>query len=79
MAGDIGPIGPVGVDQRGNRWTIELVETMGTRVFDLRRLPRLKEAARDRVGWRDVVRVVTRGRLRSDGTMFYIIFCLLSS
>jgi len=35
----------------------EVVETTGLR------LPQLKEAARDRVGWRDVVRVVTRGRL----------------
>jgi len=31
-------------------------------------LQQLKEAAQDRVGWRDVVRVVTRGRLRPDGT-----------
>jgi len=28
----------------------------------------LKEAARDRMGWRDVVKVVTRRRLRPDGT-----------
>jgi len=31
------------------------------------RLQLLKEAARDRVGWRDVFRVDTRGRLRPDG------------
>jgi len=40
----------------------EVVETTGLR------LQRLKEAAQDRVGWRYVVRVVTRGRLRPDGT-----------
>jgi len=32
------------------------------------KLQQLKEAARDRVGWRDVVRVVISGRLRPDGT-----------
>jgi len=32
------------------------------------RLQQQKEAARDRVDWRDVVRVVTRGHLRLDGT-----------
>jgi len=31
-------------------------------------LQHLKEAARDRVGWRDVVKIVTRVRLRPDGT-----------
>jgi len=40
----------------------DVVETTGLR------LQQLKEAARDRVRWRDVVRVVTRGRLRPDGT-----------
>jgi len=40
----------------------EVMKTTGLR------LQQLKEAARDRVGWRDVVRVVTRGRLRPDGT-----------
>jgi len=45
------------------RWTDEVVETTGLR------LQQPKEAVRDRVrGWRDVVRVVTRGRLRPDGT-----------
>jgi len=39
----------------------EVVETTGLR------LQQLKEAARDRVGWRDVVRVDTRGCLRPDG------------
>jgi len=42
------------------RWMDEVMETTG--------LLKLKEAARDRVGWRDVVRVVTRGHLRPDGT-----------
>jgi len=37
----------------------EVVKTAG-----LLRLQQLKEAARDRVGWRDVIRVITRGRLR---------------
>jgi len=32
------------------------------------RLQLLREAVRDKVGWRDAVRVVTRGRLRPDGT-----------
>jgi len=36
----------------------EVVETTGLR------LQQLKGATRDMVGWRDVVRVVTRGRLR---------------
>jgi len=44
------------------KWMDEVVETMG------QRLQQVKEATRDRVGWRDVVRLVTRGRLRPDGT-----------
>jgi len=52
----------VGVDRGGDRWIDEVMETTGLR------LQQLKEAARDRVGWRDIVRVVTRGRLRPDGT-----------
>jgi len=40
----------------------EVMETMGLR------LQQLKEADRDRVGWRSVVKIVTRGRLRPDGT-----------
>jgi len=43
------------------RWMDEVVETMGVRI------EQLIEAARDRVGWRDVVRVVSRGRLHPDG------------
>jgi len=31
-------------------------------------LQQLKEAARDRVGWRDVVKIITRGRLHFAGT-----------
>jgi len=37
-------------------------ETMGLQ------LQQLREAARDRVGWKDVVRIVTRVRQRPDGT-----------
>jgi len=40
----------------------EVIETTGLQFQEP------KEAARDRVGWRDVVRVVTRGLLRPDGT-----------
>jgi len=40
----------------------EVMETMGLR------LQQLKEATRDRVGWKDVVKIVTSGRLRPDGT-----------
>jgi len=32
------------------------------------RLQQVKKAARHRVGWRDVFEIVTRGRLRLDGT-----------
>jgi len=38
----------------------EVVESAGLR------FQQLKEAAQDRVEWRDVVRVVTRGCLRPD-------------
>jgi len=48
--------------QSRRRWMDEVVELMGLR------LQQPKEAARDRVEWRNVVRVVTRGRLRPDGT-----------
>jgi len=44
------------------RWMDEVVETTGLR------LQQLKEAARDRVGWRDVVNIVSSGCLRLDGT-----------
>jgi len=47
---------------RPSRWIDEVVGTTGLQ------LQQLKEAARDRVGWRDVVRDFTRGRLRPDGT-----------
>jgi len=40
----------------------EVVEATGIR------LQQLKEVARDRVRWRAVVRVLTRGRLRQDRT-----------
>jgi len=40
----------------------EVMETTGLR------LQQLNEAARDRVGSRDGIRVVTRGRLRPDRT-----------
>jgi len=53
--------GEVGFD-RGGRWMEEVVETTSVRHQEL------KEAARDRVGWRDVVRVVPRGRRRPDTT-----------
>jgi len=51
-----------GWDWPRRRWMDEVMETTGLR------LQQLKEAARDRVGWRDVVKIVTRGRLRPDGT-----------
>jgi len=44
------------------RWMDEVMETAGLR------LRQLKEAGRDRVGWKDVVKIETRGRLRPDGT-----------
>jgi len=44
------------------RWMDEVMETTSLR------LQQLKEAARDGVGWRDVFRVVTRRRLRREGT-----------
>jgi len=40
----------------------EVMETTGLRH------QQLKETARDRVGSRDVVKIVTRRRLRTDGT-----------
>jgi len=48
--------------QPRRRWMDEVMETTGLQ------LQMLKKAARDRVGWKDVVRVVTRGRLHPDGT-----------
>lgn len=44
------------------RWLDEVKDVTGRSIADL------KEAARDRVGWRSFVRVITRGRLRPDGT-----------
>ena len=44
------------------RWLDEVVQTTGMS------LQQLKEAVRDRVGWRGVVMEVTRGLLRPDGT-----------
>jgi len=51
-----------GTGRPRRRWMDEVVQTTGLR------LHQLKEAARDRVGWRDVVRVVSRGGLCPDGT-----------
>ena len=45
------------------RSKVELLEMTG---LDIQHL---KEAARDRKGWRHVIKVVTRGRLRLDVTM----------
>jgi len=54
--------GGIGKWQDRRRWMDEVVVITGLR------LQQLKEAARDKVRWEDVVRVVTRGRLRPDGT-----------
>jgi len=44
------------------RWLDEVVEVAGLS------LQHLKEAAKDRNGWRELIHVVTKGRDRLDGT-----------
>jgi len=52
-----------GRGQPTSRWMDEVIKTTGLLIQEL------KEAAEDRVGWRDLVRVVTRGHLPPNGTM----------
>jgi len=44
------------------RWLVEVVEVAGLS------LQHLKEAVRDKNGWRELIHVVTKGRDRLDGT-----------
>jgi len=55
------------------KWLDEVVETTGLR------LQQLKEAVRDRMGWRDVVRVITRGRLNKVTTTITSLLTYLST